>query len=197
MSYLQLPTRSNTDPNASSDINQLQDNFDALIDGSKRFEQVTASAVDIKENITFTNTTGTGGLYATGSGLSYNEKPLGMNGVGCYIDGTLSTGEEQVTLVTPHAFEIENVVINTGKLGKHAGGTLAVDVNYHASNSASLASIFTTQANRPQIADGDRRATSGTPDTTTVVKGGIFSFSIDNVGSATAGSDLAVTVVAK
>ena len=40
MAYTQLPTRTTADANAAGDINQLQDNFDAVLGGAAPFDEV-------------------------------------------------------------------------------------------------------------------------------------------------------------
>jgi len=195
MSYATIPTRTTSDPNSASDINQLQDNFDALLDGSKNFATLSATTVDIKQNIVFTDSTITTGLYGSGSELKYSNTPLQTQGISMAIGGSLSTGENQVLVPIPHSFTVNYV--KAGVITPPAGSTLAIDINYHASNPASLGSIFTTQGNRPQISDGNYTDISGTPDTTALSAGGFLSISIDDIGSATAGSTLGVVLVAK
>lgn len=76
----------------------------------------------------------------------------------------------------------------------NTGDTFIVDVHYHATTLSSAVSIFSTQSNRPTIADGGYSADSGTPDTTSVVKNGYLVFFVDKVGSTVAGSDLVINV---
>ena len=45
MAYLELPTRTTADTNTPGDINQLQDNFDALLDGTQNFATLSATTV--------------------------------------------------------------------------------------------------------------------------------------------------------
>jgi hypothetical protein len=62
MAYIQVPTRTTNDPNASSDINQLQDNVDALLDGSKVFTTLNATTVSIYGPLTVSGITTTTNL---------------------------------------------------------------------------------------------------------------------------------------
>lgn len=55
--------------------------------------------------------------------------------------------------------------------------------------------IFTTTGNRPTIAASGNTALSGTPNTTALPNGDYLTFSIVQVGSTVAGSDLSLTVV--
>lgn len=69
------------------------------------------------------------------------------------------------------------------------GAALIVDVNDDGTT------VFTTQGNRPQVADGANDDTSGTPDGgTSVVKDSVITIDVDQVGSGTAGADLTVHV---
>jgi hypothetical protein len=182
--YSQIPTRTGSDPNAASDINQLQDNFDNSHNSDGTYK-----------NIQFTDTTGTTGLYGSLGELKYENQPLGINGVGFIIGGTVSTGEDKLMIPVPHSFTIKNVI--AGVKTAPVTGTLAVDVNYHATNPSSMTTIFTTQANRPQIASGNYSDVSATPDVTAITAGGFLAVSVDSIGSATAGATLGITVVAR
>lgn len=51
MAYSQLPTRTSADPNAASDINQLQDNFDAVLAGDTDSVVNTDGAAATDENV--------------------------------------------------------------------------------------------------------------------------------------------------
>jgi hypothetical protein len=70
------------------------------------------------------------------------------------------------------------------------GAAVLVDVNKNGTT------VFTTQGNRPTIADG---ATSGgpgaAPNVTTVAAGDKITIDVDQIGSGTAGSDLVVVVL--
>jgi len=68
------------------------------------------------------------------------------------------------------------------------GASLIIDVNKNGTT------IFTTQANRPQVASGENSDTSGTPDITALAKNDKLTIDIDQVGSTTPGSDLVVLV---
>lgn len=72
-----------------------------------------------------------------------------------------------------------------------AGSSIIVDVNKGG------VTIFTTQANRPAIADGQTTGDSGTPDVTSLVEGDKITMDVDQVGSVTAGADLTIELVCK
>lgn len=70
------------------------------------------------------------------------------------------------------------------------GASIIVDVNKNGTT------IYTTQGNRPTIADGANAGGPGTtPDVTTLVAGDYLTIDVDQIGSGTAGSDLTVSVV--
>lgn len=74
------------------------------------------------------------------------------------------------------------------------GAAILVDVNKIPTGSNTATTIYTTQGNRPSIADGGREATETTPDVTAFAAGDMMTVDVDQVGSTTPGSDLTVTV---
>jgi len=104
------------------------------------------------------------------------------------VVGALSVGTDKApTLLAPCTLTIVKVklVVKTAP----SGAAIIVDVNKNG------ATIFTTQANRPQIADGQTTGDSGTPDVTALSEGDKLTIDIDQVGSTTAGADLTIEVV--
>lgn len=78
-----------------------------------------------------------------------------------------------------------SAAINTAPVG----AAVIADVNING------ATAFTTQANRPTIADGaNDSGAETTPDVTAVAAGDYVTVDVDQVGSTTAGSDLTVVV---
>jgi len=71
------------------------------------------------------------------------------------------------------------------------GSSIIVDINKGG------VTIFTTQANRPAIADGQTTGDSGMPDVTSLAEGDKLTIDVDQVGSVTAGADLTVELVCK
>lgn len=70
------------------------------------------------------------------------------------------------------------------------GASLIADVQLDGT------SIFaTTTANRPTIAVSTNTDLAGTPDTVAIPAGGKLTFSVTQIGSGTAGSDLVIQVV--
>jgi hypothetical protein len=71
------------------------------------------------------------------------------------------------------------------------GAAILVDLNKNGTT------MFSTQGNRPTIADGANAETATTaPDVTAVAAGDRLSVDIDQVGSSIAGANLAVVVYA-
>lgn len=69
------------------------------------------------------------------------------------------------------------------------GAAIIVDVNKNGTT------IFTEQANRPQIATGETEGNTITIDVTSLAKGDDITFDIDQVGSTTAGDSLVVEII--
>jgi hypothetical protein len=87
----------------------------------------------------------------------------------------------------PQKALIDEVRVHVGTAP--TGQALIVDVNDDGTT------IFTTQGNRPTIADGTNDATSGAADGgTAVAKDSVITVDVDQVGSGTAGSDLTVFI---
>lgn len=71
------------------------------------------------------------------------------------------------------------------------GASLIVDVNKNG------VTLFTTQANRPTIADGANASTTTLPDITAVAAGDRITVDVDQIGVGTPGSDLYVSITIK
>lgn len=102
--------------------------------------------------------------------------------------GPISVGPGVGRFLLPAGATIIGVVatINTAP----TGAAVIVDVNKNG------ASIFTTQANRPQIAaSATKTAATAVPDVTVCAAGDYLSVDVDQVGSTVAGSDLVVEVI--
>lgn len=97
--------------------------------------------------------------------------------------GTLAAGALNIRIHSPKAFTIRNVTaaVKTAP----AGDDLIVDVNLNGTT------IFTTQANRPTILDGDTEDLSSVPDVTAVAFDDVLEVDIDVPAGA---SDLVVQV---
>ena len=104
------------------------------------------------------------------------------------VVGTLTTGNDKApTILAPCTLTIVKVkvVVKTAP----TGSSIIVDANKNGTT------IFTTQANRPEIAIGETTDDSGTPDVTSLSEGDKITIDIDQIGSTVAGADLTVEVV--
>lgn len=104
------------------------------------------------------------------------------------VTGTLTTGNDKApTLLAPYSLTIVKVkvVVKTAP----TGSSIIIDVNKNGTT------IFTTQANRPEIAIGQTTDDSGTPDVTALAETDKVTIDIDQVGSTEAGADLTCEIV--
>jgi len=135
---------------------------------------------------------------------AHEHKPTGGDGTGTgdagpitiwktlvfCVPGDLSVGTNVApSLLADEAMTIDRVYIYARTAP--VGASIIVDVNKNGTT------IFTTQANRPEIADGSNEAESGTPDVTSLSKNDRLDVDIDQVGSTTPGADLTVMVRCK
>jgi hypothetical protein len=107
-----------------------------------------------------------------------------------YLSGALSIAVEQGGVwIVPRALVIEKVYIYCKTTGSVS--STIVDINKNGTT------IFTTQANRPDLAfdDGDKKAESGAPDVTALVEGDIVSIDVDQI--ATGAADLSAIIICK
>ena len=134
---------------------------------------------------------GYAGLSA-GSKLAAGQMPTGKvkTTLSFAVTGTLTTGTDKApTLLAPCTLTITKVKLVVKTVP--TGAAIIVDVNKNGTT------IFTTQANRPQIAIGESTGDSGTPDVTALAEGDKLTVDIDQIGSTIAGADLTVEVVAE
>lgn len=119
---------------------------------------------------------------------SLTNKPTVVTTISHAVVGTLETGGDQApTIVAPCALTIvkAKIVVKTAP----TGASIIVDVNKNGTT------IFTTQANRPEIAISGTTDDSGTPDVTALAETDKITIDIDQVGSTVAGADLTVELV--
>jgi len=101
--------------------------------------------------------------------------------------GLASVGTKQGQALIPGTLTISKVKIYSDTAP--TGASLIVDVNKNG------VTIFTTQANRPQIVVAGHADDSGTPDVTALVEGDRVSVDVDQVGSTIAGGDDLLIVI--
>lgn len=102
--------------------------------------------------------------------------------------GTLSVGSGSFKLPFTTTATLASVQLAVGTVP--TGADLVVDVNKNGTT------IFTTQANRPTVPDGDADGVGAeaTPDVTSIGEGEYLTVDIDQVGATVAGADLTVSV---
>lgn len=110
--------------------------------------------------------------------------------------GDLSTGT--VKMMTSAPFDLTIVGVKAKVLTAPTGASLIIDINkqYYDENDHQYKteSLYTTQANRPTIADGNNAVDAALPDIVTLLKDEIVFIDIDQVGSTTPGSNIVVTL---
>lgn len=106
-----------------------------------------------------------------------------------YLPGTLTSGArpQRIPNLTGGTLTILSVRLDVATAP--TGQAIIVDVN------KSGATIFSTQANRPQVAAGANSGSSSAIDVPAWADGEVLHFDIDQVGSGAPGADLTVTVV--
>jgi hypothetical protein len=105
-----------------------------------------------------------------------------------YLTGVAATGTKKDGFVAPSDLTIEFVSIYSDIAP--VGSDLIIDVNKNGTT------MFTTQANRPKVVDGNNAGADATPDITSISKGDRIDFDIDQVGSTTPGGNpLRVAIV--
>jgi hypothetical protein len=98
---------------------------------------------------------------------------------------TVKTGTFKV--YTEGDYVVETIRASVGG-GAPAGSAVIVDVNKNGTT------IYTNQANRPQIAAGATTGTGNSPAITAFTAGDYITVDVDAVGSTTPGTDLTVVV---
>ena len=105
-----------------------------------------------------------------------------------FKSGTLTTATGTQRLPIDGTYTIVGTRLMSGTAP--AGSSLIIDVNKNGTT------IYTTQGNRPTIADGANAGGPGaTPDVTGLAAGDYLTVDIDQVGSSVAGADLTVSVI--
>lgn len=105
-----------------------------------------------------------------------------------YVSGSLSAASFAQAIPVDKTYALTGVRLAVGTAP--VGAAILVDVNKGGTT------IFTTQGNRPTIADGATSGGPGTaPNVTAVAAGDLLTIDVDQVGSGTAGSDLTVRLL--
>ena len=120
-----------------------------------------------------------------------SQGPIGEPGAGWEVRhpqlpvlGDLSVGTSKMIYMVP--FDLTIIGVKAKVLTAPTGANLIVDININGT------SIYTTQANRPTIADGENSVVADLPDDVTITQDDIITIDIDQVGSTVAGANLIV-----
>lgn len=163
---------------------QFNGDFDTIyseFNGNISNANVSATAAIVESKLSFNTTTGH--LHnGTDSRLISVNRAFSW-----YISGTIATGTNQgIRWRSPRALTIVRcwLIVRTAP----TGAILIVDINKNGTT------IWTTQANRAQIADGATTGDTQTFDVTAIAAGDYLDLDIDQVGSTVAGVDLTVVL---
>lgn len=105
-----------------------------------------------------------------------------------YLTGVASTGTKKDGFVAPCDLTLAFVSLYSDTAP--VGADLIIDINKNG------VTMFTTQANRPKVLDGENAGADAIPDIISITKGDRIDIDIDQVGSTTPGGNpLRVTIV--
>lgn len=102
------------------------------------------------------------------------------------VTGALTAAANKARLTAPVAGTIVGIYISA--VTAPVGAAVLVDVNKAGTT------LFTTQGNRPTIADGANDSVVAVPDVTAIAAGDVLTVDVDQIGSGTAGSNLIVSI---
>ena len=108
-----------------------------------------------------------------------------------YKKGNEVTATQEEEWVMPFNGIIVDVICHVATAQGPLGSTSIIDVNINGTT------IYTTQANRPTLADGDTGyyTEAGEPEITVLRVGDILSYDVDQIGSGTAATRFKITIV--
>jgi hypothetical protein len=102
------------------------------------------------------------------------------------IGGVLVVGAGVIPFIATRALTLVRVRAACGTAP--TGASLKFDVNKNGTT------MFTTQANRPEIAISGTSSSAATPDVTAIAAGDLITVDVDQVGSTIAGSNAVVVL---
>lgn len=118
----------------------------------------------------------------------YLKKVDDIHGICFVLRGEATTGVKKTQALIPCPLTVSTVIVYSD--AAPTGASLIVDVNRNG------ATIFGTQANRPEVAIDGHSDESGIPNITSLAKGDRVSIDVDQVGSIVkGGDDLTVTII--
>lgn len=99
---------------------------------------------------------------------------------------TISTGGTPLTL--DGSYTLESYTIGCGKTTPPVGHAIVCDINKNG------VTLFTNQANRPTIPDGQTVGSTTAPDIVDFVAGDYITIDIDEIGTSYAGANLEINL---
>ena len=112
---------------------------------------------------------------------------LKTKSVAFYIGGDLTVEADCMATIIPQVMRITGIkaVVSTAPVGAN----VILDINVNGT------SVYTTQANRPNIADGATSVTASLPNIVDLVLGDVISVDVDQIGITTAGANLSIVII--
>lgn len=108
-------------------------------------------------------------------------------GISFYIDGELAVETNLLSVLSPLGLTITGIRASVDVAPTDA--SLIIDINLNSTT------IYTTQANRPEITTGNTSVTATLPDVTSISLGDKISLDIDQIGSTLPGENLSVLLI--
>lgn len=102
------------------------------------------------------------------------------------VPGELVVGEVAGYVPVPYPLTITGIKVFA--LTGPTGDDLMIDINKNGTT------IYTTQANRPTIMDGDTYVVADLPDDVDLAEDDMITIDVDQIGSTDAGANLAVVI---
>ena len=170
-----------------TDTTASEDDFEWYADNNQAyFTNVTDAVILLRFDSTNTN--------AEIAGTNLNA--LRDRTIGSFCGGNLYTAMncEEARVYVPWACTPQQVVL--ASTTAPTGAAIIVDVN-ECSAPGTCTTLFSTQANRPQIAISALSGSTITFNDTTIAAGNYVGVDLDQVGSTVAGSNLTMTLVCR
>jgi len=185
MAYNKISTRTSSDPNASADINQLQDNFDSFLN-------TNGSATEFN----FVDVASTTGLHTESGTLKWKTDTVstssgggggGSDGVAFFLRGNQYVGDAQIMINIPKIATVTKVVARV--ITAPTDADLELNVQHNGAND-----ILTSDLS---IADGADTGTSTSISSTyaSFSENDFVTVDVNQVGSTVVGANLMIALV--
>jgi len=116
-------------------------------------------------------------------------QPNTQDTINLFVPGALGVGAKVAAALSGIAGTIVDIRAHVDTAP--VGAALVIDVNKNG------VTLFTTQGNRPTIADGANASTTVLPDIVAVAAGDRITVDVDQIGVGTPGSDLYIAITVK